>query len=272
MQGKLASAMLQDQKYFDGERRPAGIPCYLSFDSVAGDLWPNEDVSVSGCESPSCLEEVEDHEDDEAVGAARPVKEETEITQEISVAQAHDSGSVFEEERSLNNGKGAAELAALKELDLKLDYNGYSIEAGIRLHGKGQLLTAAQVRKYFLEEKVIHNGHKFLYLSDPAARAVFGVPSYTDRSLWIKNGAIHRRAQNLEVIKVEKAIKYLRESLQKRPAGGDSGHDFMCRLLQDCVIELEACVRARRSEIALADRRGKQALEEEQVSPTCSSL
>ena len=272
MQGKLASAMLQDDKYFDGERRPAGIACYLSFDSVARDILPNEDVSVSGFESPGCLEEVEDHESDEALGAARPVKEETEITQEIAVAQAHDSGSVFEEERSLNNGKGAAELAALKELDFKLDYNGYSIEAGIRLHGKGQLLTAAQVRKYGLREKVIHNGHKLLYLSDPAARAVLGVASYTDRSLWIKNGAIHRRAQRLEVFKVEKAIKYFLESLQKRPAGGDSGHNFMRRLLQDCVVELESCVSTRHSEIALADRRCKQALEEEQVSPTCGSL
>ena len=88
--------------------------------------------------------------------------------------------------------------------------------------------------------------------------------TYTDRSLWIKNGAIHRRAQRLEVFKVEKAIKYLLESLQKRPAGGDSGHDFMRRLLQDCVVELESCVSTRHSEIALADRRRKQALEEEQ--------
>jgi len=107
----------------------------------------------------------------------------------------------------LNNDKGA-ELAALKELD----YNDYSIEAGIRLHSKGQLLATVQVRKYGLEEKVIRNGLKLLYLSDPAARAVFGVQNYTDRSLWIKNGAIHRRAQRLEVSKVERAIKHLRDS------------------------------------------------------------
>ena len=64
----------------------------------------------------------------------------------------------------------------------------------------------------------------------------------------------------------------LHDSLQKRPAGGKSCPDFMRRLLQDCVTELEACVSTRHSEIALADRRRKQTLMEEQVSPTCSHL
>ena len=149
-QGKLASTILQDQRYYDGERRPTGAPCYLSFDnlsfdSVVGDLLPDKDPSVSRFESPGYMEGAED---DEVVGGARPAEEETETAEEMSVARAHDSGSVSEEERSLSNGKGAAELAALKELNFKFGYDGYSIESGIRLHGRGQLLTAAQLRNY----------------------------------------------------------------------------------------------------------------------------
>jgi len=107
---------------------------------------------------------------------------------------------------------------------------------------------------YGLKEKVMSSGQKVLFLSNEAARAVFGVRSYTNRSLW-KNGAIYRQAQSLDVPKVQKAIQHFRKSLTQRRLDGNRGHDFMRRLLLDCVTELEADVLVRKSVIALASLR-----------------
>ncbi len=49
----------------------------------------------------------------------------------------------------MNNVKGDAELSVLKALGFVLDLKGYSIEAGIKLHGEGHL-ASAQVGMYGL--------------------------------------------------------------------------------------------------------------------------
>ena len=253
-QGKLAATMLQEQRYFDGERWPVGAPCYLSCESVSGaDILPDKESFFS----PSTLpDEIDGADDSEAAGLApQPAEYEMEMQEEISVAQALDTGGGSEEELSLNNIKGAAVLAALKELNFRLDYNGYSIEVGIRLYQQGQLPTAVRpLSTYGLEEKVMPNGNKVLFLSNPAARAVFGVRSYTDRSLW-KNGVILRQAQSLEVSKVQKAIQHFKYSLKQRRAGGNTGHNFMRSLLLDCVKELGADVLQRQLVFRLASLR-----------------
>ena len=254
-EGKLAATMLQEQRYFDGERWPVGAPCYFSCESVSGaDILPDKESFFS----PSTLpDEIDGADDSEAAGLApQPAEYEMEMQEEISVAPALDTGGGSEEERSLNNVKGAAaELAALKELNFRLDYNDYSIEAGIRLYQQGQLPTAVKpLSAYGLEEKVMPDGNKVLFLSNPAARAVFGVRSYTDPSLW-KNGVILRQAQSLEVKKVQKAIQHFKRSLKKRRAGGNTGHTFMRSLLLDCVTELDADVIVRQIVFPLASLR-----------------
>jgi hypothetical protein len=93
--------------------------------------------------------------------------------------QSDDDG----ENRSLNNIKGDAELSALKVLGFVLNFNGYSIEAGIKLHSEGRL-PSAQVGMYGLQEVQQCNGRPLLCLSKPAARQPSGVKSYTDPKLW----------------------------------------------------------------------------------------
>jgi len=152
------------------------------------------------------------------------------------------------ENRSLNNLKGESELAAFKALGFVLDYNRYSIEAGIRKHGNGQL-AAGEVGRYGLQEKV-HNGRKLLYLSRAAVRQVFEcnvLSGYTDRQLWEEGGAIYRKAAAAELPKLDKAIGCLEKSLARRGGGGDAGHDFMRERIAVCVGALKSCARERRA-------------------------
>jgi hypothetical protein len=137
------------------------------------------------------------------------------------------------------------ELCALKELGFVLDYNRYSIEAGIRMFQKGQL-TAVDVGTYGLEEKVMH-GRKLLYLSRAAVQQLFGshVSSYADRKLWQKMGPIYKKTQTVPLLKLKNAIDFFKKSLAKRSAGLNSGHDFMRANIEACVIALEECYERR---------------------------
>ena len=105
---------------------------------------------------------------------------------------------------------------------------------------------------YGLEEKVQRNGRKLLYLSRAAAKQIFGssVGGYTDRRLWQKGGAIYRRATAAELPKVDKAISCLEQSLARRRAGGDAGHDFMRQLIVECVDALKSCAHERRGRVS----------------------
>jgi hypothetical protein len=142
------------------------------------------------------------------------------------------------ENRSLNNVKGDAELSALKALGFVLDYNGYSIEAGIKMHSEGRL-PSGRVGTYGLQEVQQRNGRPLLYLSKPAARKLFGVKSYTDPKLWQKHGVICQRAKTVPAEGLRKAIDFLGQSLKRRGKGGDSGHDHMRALIQECLSNLE---------------------------------
>ena len=147
----------------------------------------------------------------------------------------------------MNNRKGAAELEAFKALGFKFDFNGYSVEAGIRLHQEGKI-TGNQVRKYGLQESPAH-GRKLLYLSPPAVKHIFGdesIRSYTDPALWCKNGPICKRAAELVhasngKTSLDKTINFLEKSISMRPGGGDSGHDHMRQQIEECVEVLKKC-------------------------------
>jgi hypothetical protein len=116
----------------------------------------------------------------------------------------------------MNNIKGKNELFALKELGFVLDYNRYSIEAGIRKYQKGQL-TAVDVGTYGLEERVMH-GRKLLYLSRAAVQRLFGahVSSYADPNLWQKMGPIYIKAETVPLSKLKNAIDFFKTSLAMR--------------------------------------------------------
>ena len=147
----------------------------------------------------------------------------------------------------MNNRKGAAELEAFKALGFKFDFNGYSVEAGIRMHRKGEI-AGTQVRKYGLQENLAHN-RKLLYLSPPAVKHIFGdesIRSYTDPALWRKSGPICNRAAELVhaasgKTSLDKAITSFEKSLSMRPRGGDSGHDHMRQQIEECVEVLMKC-------------------------------
>ena len=239
-QGKLAARMLQDAKWNAGERRPSGSPCYLCHSSVAsqgGDILPDDEPFSS----LSTTAEVHVHVEDDSVfmDAASPGQ----VPDEGAEAEAADT----EDERSLNNRKGAAELKAFKALGFKFDYDGYSVEEGIRLHQKGKI-AGSQVRKYGLQENLAHN-RKLLYLSPPAVKHIFGdesITKYTDPALWRKSGPICKRAAELVhassgKTSLDKAISSLENSLSMRPRGGDSGHDHMRQQIEECVEVLKKC-------------------------------
>ena len=147
-----------------------------------------------------------------------------------------------DDERSLNNRKGAAELEAFKALGFKFDFEGYSVEAGIRMHQEGKI-AGTQVRKYGLQESPAH-GRKLLYLSPPAVKHIFGdesIRSYTDPALWCKRGPICKKAELASAAGIDKAIKSFEKSLSMRPRGGDSGHDHMRQQIEECVEVLRKC-------------------------------
>ena len=142
----------------------------------------------------------------------------------------------------MNNRKGAAELEAFKALGFKFDFNGYSVEAGIRMHRKGEI-AGPQVRKYGLQENLAHN-RKLLYLSPPAVKHIFGdesIKSYTDPALWRERGPICKKAELASAADIDKAIKCFEKSLSMRPRGGDSGHDHMRQQIEECVEVLKKC-------------------------------
>jgi hypothetical protein len=109
------------------------------------------------------------------------------------------------------------------------------------MYQKGQL-TAVEVGKYGLEEKVMH-GRKLLYLSRAAVQQLFGlhVSSYADRKLCQKMGPIYKRAETVPLLKLKNAIDFFKKSLTKRSAGVNSGHDFMRANIEAYVIALEEC-------------------------------
>ena len=198
--------------------------------------------------------------DDEPVSSLSTTAAEVEVDAEaagvemeaVSPAQLPDEGAEAEaadsdDERSLNNRKGAAELEAFKALGFKFDFNRYSVEAGIRLHQAGKI-AGTQVRVYGLQESPGH-GRKLLYLSPPAVKHIFGdesIRSYTDPALWRKGGPICNRAAELVhaasgKTSLDKAISSLEKSLSMRPRGGDSGHDHMRQQIEECVEVLRKC-------------------------------
>ena len=277
-QGKLAVHLLQEAKWADGAQKPFGLPCFLCLSSegnvlcTRSSIMPSEEeeeerARMESAAAASVMGDEDDTSDGvgepawsegEDPGACLPSRQEGghrvgEAAQEheqtgsaARPARARDSDAG--ENRSLNNPKGESELAAFKALGFVLDYNRYSIEAGIRKHGNGQL-AACEVGRYGLQEKV-HRGRKLLYLSRAATRQVFGcnaLTGYTDRQLWAKGGAIYRQAAAAELPKLDKAIGCLEQSLARRGAGGDAGHDFMRERIAECVDALKSCARERRA-------------------------
>jgi hypothetical protein len=210
VEGKLAATMLQDARWNAGERRPSGSPCYLchsSVDGQEGDILP-DDEPVSSLFTTAQVE-VDVENDGEDMEAASPAQ----LPDEGAEAEAADTDN----ERSLNNRKGAAELEAFKALGFKFDFEGHSVEAGIRMHQEGKI-AGTQVRKYGLQENLAHN-RKLLYLSPPAVKHIFGDES----------------------IERYTAIKCFEKSLSMRPRGGDSGHDHMRQQIEECVEVLRKC-------------------------------
>ena len=85
----------------------------------------------------------------------------------------------YSRESFIEQCKGFLELAALKALDFTLDFDRYSMEAGIMKYFmtiSGQL-QKCQLGKYGLFQKVQRNGRTLLYLSNPAAWHILGVRS-----------------------------------------------------------------------------------------------
>ena len=178
--------------------------------------------------------EVDVENDGVDMEAASPAQ----LADEGAEAEAADS----DDERSLNNRKGAAELEAFKALGFEFDYNGHSVEAGIRMHQEGKI-TGNKVRKYGLQESPAH-GRKLLYLSPPAVKHIFGeesIRSYTDPALWCKRGPICKKAELASAADIDKAIKCFEKSLSMRPRRGDSGHDHMRQQIEECVEVLRKC-------------------------------
>ena len=124
IQGEIAVKRLQHEKWHAGDQKPFGEPCYLC-NSAAG----TDQTHKGGSE-----DEKEDEKEDESFPPKhQPVKEQEQED------QSEDDG----ENRSMNNPTGEKELCALKELGFVLDYNRYSIEAGIRMYQKGQLTAVS---------------------------------------------------------------------------------------------------------------------------------
>jgi hypothetical protein len=209
------------------------------------------------------------------------------------------------ENRSMHNRKGQSELSALKELGFRLDYDGYSIEAGIRKYWeyrKGKL-KAVDLGKYGLEETDTQ-GHKVLYLSSAAVQELFGqhVHGYADPKLWQKKGPICQKAERVTTPKLKNAIDFFKESLAMRqlrvdPAdgrayplhsflkeygqdegqrrwatarpytGGDRGHENMRANIEACVTALEECYRIAEARVAdAAARRVADAAAQERIA------
>jgi len=76
-------------------------------------------------------------------------------------------------------------------------------------------------------------------------RQKLGVRSYTDRLLWQQYGPICRQAKQVSLPRLTMASRYFTQSLSRRPAGGDSAHDFMRERLQDCISALSVYVAKR---------------------------
>jgi hypothetical protein len=89
----------------------------------------------------------------------------------------------------------------------------------------------------------------------------FGMKKYTDPKLWEDSGPIYDKTQRVDMASLKKAIKSLKESLAKRPAGGNSGHDFMRERIEECVKALVSCL----------DKRVRT-LEEEELAAGFSGL
>jgi hypothetical protein len=167
--------------------------------------------------------------------------------------------------RSVNNDKGKFEMESFRQLGFVLECNGKSISECIENHRKGQL-TASQVRTYGLEEKEQY-GCKLLYLLPLAVKQIFdvngrfGLKSYTDPKLWKDSGPIYDKAQRVDKASLKMAIKSLKKSMALRPAGGNSGHDFMRERIEECVKALVSCL----------DKRVRT-LEEEELAAGFSGL
>jgi hypothetical protein len=161
------------------------------------------------------------------------------------------------ESRSVDNDKGKFEMECFGHLGFVLEYNGKSISECIEKHREGQL-TASQVRAYGLEEKEQY-GRKLLYFLPWAVKQIFdvnghfGVKKYTDPKLWGDSGPIYDKAQRVDMASLKMAIKSLKDSLVKRPGGGNSGHDFMRERIEECVRALVSCldkrVRAKQTQL-----------------------
>jgi hypothetical protein len=238
-QGKLAAKALQDERWYAGDKRPLGLPCYLGME----DNLP-EDVRAfaPGSDGEEDTEEKEQQHD---------------VPEEAGAATSGDEKSA-DEHRSLNNDKGKSELAALKALGFVLDFNGYSIEAGINKHSEGirngSPLPGAELRKYGLQENAQY-GQKLLYLSDAAVRQLFGpfkIRSYTDPLLWRSDGPICERAKTFELANVQKAVDWLQKSLDKRQPGGNATHEHMRACIVGCVTALKQIVRERKTASSVA--------------------
>ena len=241
-QGKLAAKALQDDRWDAGFQRPLGSPCYFCASPDAGaqgDILPQPacpSAPVRRASSDCAEEDVEEEPDAPEVGNDEP-------------PEAPSGDGDTDENRSLNNSKGESELAALKALGFVLDFNRYSIEADIKQHSQGKL-APAEGGKYGLQEKVLGNGRRLLYLSNSAARHLFGVNSYTDAKLWRSDGPICRQAKAAQLPHVKKAIACFEKSLEKRTPGGDRGHDFMRERIVECVTALKDVLRERESAVA----------------------
>jgi len=239
-QGKLAAKVLQDERWDAGFQRPLGSPCYFCASPDAGaqgHILPEPACPLAPVRRTSDCAEEDLEEDPDA----------PEVGNEVPPETSSDDGDT-DETRSLNNSKGESELAALKALGFVLDFNRYSIEAGIKQHSQGKL-APAEVGKYGLQEKVLGNRRRLLYLSNPAARHLFGVNSYTDAKLWHSDGPICRQAKAVQLPHVKKAIACFERSLEKRTPGADRGHDFMRERIVECVTALKAGVRERESAV-----------------------
>ena len=217
-------------------------------------------LSAGGDEIPADEEEEEEEEDgglfrrsssngDE--GGAEPADDAGTAGGAPRVAAA--AGEAEQEEtRSLNNGKGERELTAFKALGFPLRYNGYSVEAGVRLFEEGKL-AAHDFAKYGLEPGV---NKRLVQLSPAAVQSLFTDPQkdkanmkYTTRQLWESNGPLARKARALQAQGLGqqrvKALNELRKSLalrQKEAAkhgGGNAGHNHMIKCLQDCCKAIE---------------------------------
>ena len=266
-QGKLAAKVLQDARWYAGDKRPLGLPCYLG---TEGDNLP-EDVRAFAPGSDG----EEDTEEKE---------QKLEMQEEAGAATSGDENSA-DEHRSLNNDKGKSELAALKALGFVLDFNGYSIEAGINKHNEGirngSPLAGAELSKYGLQETEQY-GQKLLYLSDAAVRRLFSpsrIMRYTDPLLWRSDGPICERAKTFELANVQRAVDWLQKSLDKRQPGGNAAHEHMRACIVGCVKAMKEIVREGRSASSIncrisclsVQRVGHALQEQEQQQSFCTS-